>query len=145
MATESANVPTALTTNTFTRTGYTFSSWNIAPNGSGVTYMNGATYSFTASTSLYAQWKPVPSPHAVRLIGRVVAGKVQNVIIVGSAFSGTNKVTSNAVGTRVSLLHVTSTHVTVRVTVRVGSRRGMDMFKITLKDGESCSIRYRTT
>ena len=30
MSTQVANVPTALTANTFTRTGYTFSGWNTA-------------------------------------------------------------------------------------------------------------------
>ena len=32
---QTASVPTALTANTFTRTGYTFSGWNTAANGSG--------------------------------------------------------------------------------------------------------------
>ena len=56
MANQTTNTPTALTTNAFTRTGYTFSGWNTAANGSGTAYANGATYPFTANVTLYAQW-----------------------------------------------------------------------------------------
>ena len=68
MAAETDNVPTALTLNTFTRSGYSFSGWNTAPNGSGTAYADGATYPFTASVTLYAQWtantggNPSPPP-----------------------------------------------------------------------------------
>src|SRR6266581_4067427 len=58
MAAETHNVPTALTANAFTRSGFSFSGWNTAANGSGTAYANGATYPFTASTTLYAQWTP---------------------------------------------------------------------------------------
>ena len=56
MSTQIANVPTALTANTFTRTGYTFSGWNTAASGAGTAYANGATYAFAADITLYAQW-----------------------------------------------------------------------------------------
>jgi len=58
MARETESAPTALTLNTFTRTGYTFTGWNTAANGHGTAYANGATYPFTASVTLYAQWMP---------------------------------------------------------------------------------------
>ena len=45
-----------LNSNTFTRSGYTFTGWNTAANGSGTSYTNGATYTGT-STTLYAQWQ----------------------------------------------------------------------------------------
>ena len=57
MAAELDNTPTALTTNRFTRAGYTFKKWNTAANGSGASYANGATYPFTTSATLYAQWR----------------------------------------------------------------------------------------
>jgi uncharacterized repeat protein (TIGR02543 family) len=50
------NVATALTANSFTKTGYTFAGWNTLANGSGSAYAAGASYQFTASTTLYAQW-----------------------------------------------------------------------------------------
>ena len=56
MATESEIAPVALTTNAFTRAGYTFSGWNTAADGSGTAYADGATYAFGASATLYAQW-----------------------------------------------------------------------------------------
>jgi uncharacterized repeat protein (TIGR02543 family) len=59
MSNQVANAPTALTTNTFTRTNYTFSGWNTLANGTGTAYANGATYSFTADATLYAQWTQV--------------------------------------------------------------------------------------
>ena len=56
MAAESHNAPTALTANAFTRAGYTFAGWNTAADGTGSGYADGATYPFTASVTLYAQW-----------------------------------------------------------------------------------------
>ncbi len=56
MASETASGPTALATDTFTRAGYTFTGWNTAANGGGMAYANGATYPFSASVTLYAQW-----------------------------------------------------------------------------------------
>ena len=47
-----------LTTNTFTRTGWTFTGWNTDPYGDGTPYSNGATVSgITANITLYAQWE----------------------------------------------------------------------------------------
>ena len=57
MALERHDSPSALTTNRFKRSGYTFTSWNTAANGSGTSYANGATYSLSTSITLYAQWK----------------------------------------------------------------------------------------
>jgi uncharacterized repeat protein (TIGR02543 family) len=38
--------------------GYTFVGWNTAPDGSGTEYAAGATYTFSGSQTLYAQWSP---------------------------------------------------------------------------------------
>ncbi len=56
MSNQVANVSTALTANTFSRTGYSFTGWNTAANGSGTAYADGATYAFTSGATLYAQW-----------------------------------------------------------------------------------------
>jgi uncharacterized repeat protein (TIGR02543 family) len=53
---ERENSSTALTSNTFTRTGYTFAGWNTAANGLGTSYADAATYPFSADVTLYAQW-----------------------------------------------------------------------------------------
>ena len=45
--------------NTFTRTGYVFTFWNTAANGSGTSYTSGTTFSISpANVILYAQWTP---------------------------------------------------------------------------------------
>ena len=56
MSNQTASTSTALTTNAFTRTGYTFAGWNTIAGGGGTSYANGASYPFTSSTTLYAQW-----------------------------------------------------------------------------------------
>jgi Listeria-Bacteroides repeat domain (List_Bact_rpt) len=59
LAPESDSTPTALSlfsTGTMTDPGFHFTGWNTAANGSGTAYADGATYPFTASTTLYAQW-----------------------------------------------------------------------------------------
>ena len=56
MTAQTAGVPTNLTSNTLTRTGYTFSGWNTAANGSGTSYADAASFPFTSATTLYAQW-----------------------------------------------------------------------------------------
>jgi uncharacterized repeat protein (TIGR02543 family) len=48
--------PLTLSTTKPTRTGYNFSSWNTAKDGTGTTYASGATYSTNAVATLYAQW-----------------------------------------------------------------------------------------
>ncbi|MGA7834586.1 MAG: InlB B-repeat-containing protein [Acidimicrobiales bacterium] len=60
MAAESHNTATTLTPVHFTRARYTFVGWNTKPNGSGASYAEGATYSFTSSITLFAQWKKIP-------------------------------------------------------------------------------------
>ena len=59
--TETLGVSATLTTNSFTRTGYTFSDWNSEANGSGTSFTNGEVVQFTASATFYAQWTAVPT------------------------------------------------------------------------------------
>lgn len=62
MVPQVSSVPAALTLSTFTRAGYTFAGWNTAANGTGTAYADGATYSFAADITLYAQWTQVVVP-----------------------------------------------------------------------------------
>lgn len=64
MSNQTASTATNLTSNTFTRSGYTFSGWNTTSDGSGTPYADNASYPFTSSTTLYAQWTAV-SGHTV--------------------------------------------------------------------------------
>ena len=46
-----------LNTNSFTRTGYTFSGWNTKDDGTGTAYGDGASISPSSNVTLYAQWQ----------------------------------------------------------------------------------------
>jgi uncharacterized repeat protein (TIGR02543 family) len=43
-------------TGSLVKTGFTFSGWNTAADGSGTNYAAGATYNGGASLLLYAKW-----------------------------------------------------------------------------------------
>jgi uncharacterized repeat protein (TIGR02543 family) len=60
MADQVANSSTALSNNSFTKTGYTFTGWNTQANGTGTAYTNQQVYSFDLDLDLYAQWQPTP-------------------------------------------------------------------------------------
>jgi uncharacterized repeat protein (TIGR02543 family) len=46
-------------TGNLAKTGYTFTGWNTAANGSGTDYAVGATYNMDAAVTLYAKWTPL--------------------------------------------------------------------------------------
>ena len=56
MSSQSESSATSLSAVGFTRDGFTFSGWATAPDGTGTTYSDGASYDFAADTTLYAQW-----------------------------------------------------------------------------------------
>jgi uncharacterized repeat protein (TIGR02543 family) len=58
---QTASAPTALTlfanlSPSFADSGFLFVDWNTAPDGSGTSYANGATFSFGSAQVLYATW-----------------------------------------------------------------------------------------
>ena len=72
--------------NAYTRTGYTFSGWNTAANGSGRAFAANAssTFNFTTSPIFYAQWKPNANTaykvehYKVSSTGKVTLAATQN-------------------------------------------------------------------
>jgi uncharacterized repeat protein (TIGR02543 family) len=58
MESQSSTIPAALSTNTYSRPGFTFGGWNMKADGTGRTLAGGAEYSFDANTTLYAVWTP---------------------------------------------------------------------------------------
>lgn len=58
MADQTASSATALTTNAFTRSGYSFAGWATSATGT-VAYADTASYTFGSSVTLYAVWTPV--------------------------------------------------------------------------------------
>jgi hypothetical protein len=94
MADETYSRPAPLSANAFTRSGYSFSTWNTTANGSGTSYADGAIYPFTADVTLYAQWtedKAAPPPSAPTVTAvSPVAGPVSGgtlITITGTGFS----------------------------------------------------------
>jgi uncharacterized repeat protein (TIGR02543 family) len=110
MSNQVTNVATALTTNTFTRAGYSFSGWNTIAGGTGTAYANGATYAFTVDATLYAQWSALPN-HTVTFDANLGSGSMSNQVTnvatalttntftrAGYSFSGWNTL-ANGTGT----------------------------------------------
>ena len=60
IANQVASAATALTANTFTRSGYNFTGWNTLANGTGTAFADAASFAFTVDQTLYAQWAAVP-------------------------------------------------------------------------------------
>ncbi|MEZ5256618.1 MAG: InlB B-repeat-containing protein, partial [Ilumatobacteraceae bacterium] len=65
MANQTSTSQASLSANAFTRSGYTFSGWNTAADGSGTSYAEGGTYPFSSNTTLFAQWTALPSAEFV--------------------------------------------------------------------------------
>jgi uncharacterized repeat protein (TIGR02543 family) len=60
MANQTASAETALTANSFTRAGYSFTGWNTSADGTGTAFADAASFAFTSDQTLYAQWAAVP-------------------------------------------------------------------------------------
>ena len=59
MADQVAGSATALTPNTFIRSGYLFTGWNTVSGGTGYSYSDNASFPFTVNATLYAQWSVI--------------------------------------------------------------------------------------
>ena len=53
------DVATSLQSNTFTRTGYTFTGWKDVASGAGTSYSNNQQVTLNAPLTLFAQWNPL--------------------------------------------------------------------------------------
>lgn len=83
MTNQVSSVSANLSSNTFTKSGSTFIGWNTAADGTGDFYKNGATYAFTSSITLYAQWSSDSVPVNFNTDGgSFVAGSS---VVIGSA------------------------------------------------------------
>jgi beta-mannanase len=95
MSPETESTATALTANAFTRSGYTFSVWNTAADGSGSGYANNGTYPFTADATLYAQWTLVG---ALPITGSLATPSRGLALVAGPAIDGLTGGSSGAEG-----------------------------------------------
>lgn len=67
MPSQIASTSQALTTNTYTKSGYSFLGWNTKSDGTGTSYANGATFDFSSKSSmLFAQWGVIPPSLSVQ-------------------------------------------------------------------------------
>jgi hypothetical protein len=78
---------------------------------------------------------------AVRVVGFVVPGKTTTITIVGTAFSGRPTVTSHA-GTTAKVTKDTGTSLTVKVTVKAGTKNGTYTFTVKLSNGKTSKVKY---
>ena len=95
MAPEAARVPGDLTLNRFTRAKYQFFKWTTVANGSGSSYANGASYLFTKSITLYAQW------HAIK---KAVVLPAVNAVISLSPFVANSSSLSSSLESQIAIL-----------------------------------------
>ena len=86
----SGSTVTVLDAGNLIRTGYTFSGWNTAADGSGASYVAGNTFNITGNATLYARWTAVEtSTYAVMVSsvagigvsgsGNYAAGQIVNI------------------------------------------------------------------
>jgi len=168
----STNYELSVTGTGFSPTGMTVTSSNTdysvylaAVNGTGTaaTLLVTTTSSATAGTSSNVTFTnpdgssvtfklnggPVPTPTPTktltlkRVVGVAVAGRTRILRIYGTGFYGRPTVRSNQGGTRALVIHDNGKMLTVRVTVRAGSRAGMHVFTVILKNGQRNHINYR--
>ncbi len=83
-----AGTSATLTANTYTKIGYTFAGWNTAADGTGNSYMNGASVTLYGNTTLYAQWAVV-APGAPSVTATTAGNTIATVTVTGVAASGT--------------------------------------------------------
>jgi uncharacterized repeat protein (TIGR02543 family) len=85
----------ALTTNTYTRDGFSFAGWATSAKGSGTRFADGADYDFESDLTLYAQWRANSQPSsggdapATPTTGSTLAatGSAEGALLVLSALS----------------------------------------------------------
>jgi hypothetical protein len=78
---------------------------------------------------------------ATRTNGFVIPGRTSTITIVGTGFIGRPRITSHA-GTTVVVARDTGKLLTVKVTVKAGSRNGTYTFTIKLGNGKTCKVKY---
>ena len=89
MGSQAASTATALRSNTLSRSGFNFSGWNTAADGSGTPYADGASFPFTSSTTLFAQWSGIIVRSAVPYQGPIGLSTPRSSLCVGAEASAT--------------------------------------------------------
>lgn len=83
METQTASAATSLRANAFARPGHVFNGWNTQANGSGTAYADGASFPFSANTTLYAQWilpAPYSGPIPIQIIEKTIPEQTESLV-----------------------------------------------------------------
>jgi hypothetical protein len=83
-----------------------------------------------------------PTPHATRTNGVVHTGRETTVTISGTHFYGQPKITSNAKGTTVKVVKDSGKLLTLHVTTKKTTKKGVHTFIIRFANGEQTSVKY---
>ena len=112
----------------------------VTPSADQTVYAS--SYNYTAGSLVISAVSKVPL-RATRVVGGAWAGRTVSVTILGNGFFGQPRITSNmGRRTTVRVIHDTGKRLTVRVSVRAGTPRGIHVFHITLSNGKSCNVHY---
>jgi hypothetical protein len=103
--------------------------------GSGTFTLNGGPNPNTAT----------PTPKATAAHGVAHLGKTSTVTISGTHFYGQPKVTSNNPGVKVTVNGDSGKTLTLHITSKKTSKKGVHTLTITFKNGESTHVKYNTT
>ncbi len=111
---------------------------------SNVTFTNpdGGSVAFALNGGPAPSVKPPVVLKISKLSGTVVTGGVSIIKITGTGFTGQPTITSNAAGTTAKVTGDTGKVLTVRVTVKAGTKKGVHHFTITFKSGKSLGLNY---
>jgi uncharacterized repeat protein (TIGR02543 family) len=96
MPSETESSATALTPNTFTRAGYTFNGWNTAQNASGEGFADRQQYSFSSSTTLFAEWTIIS--YTITFNSNGGTGTMANEVVTGTSTLSSNLFTRSSYG-----------------------------------------------
>ncbi len=110
MSSQRASAAANLTANTFTRDGYRFTGWNTDALGTGTSYSDSASYPFTASATLFAQWVSDVTVASISQASGSSAGGT-SITITGTNFASGVAVTIGGVPCE-SVTFVSSTSIT---------------------------------
>jgi len=106
-----------------------------------VTFSSDPVFVITSATA-----KVTPPPvaaHAIKVVGVTVGGRTVTVTILGVGFYGRPQIISSTGHATTALVtHDNGTQLSVRVTVKLGTAKGVHTFKITLANGKSFDVRY---
>ncbi|HEY5104636.1 MAG TPA: hypothetical protein VII65_06285, partial [Acidimicrobiales bacterium] len=102
------------------------------------------TGTFTFALTVTAAVTPPPvvvTPKATKVTGEAIPGKTVVVGITGKGFTRGAKITGHA-GTTATVIRTTATHLSVRVKVVSGAKKGTYTFTIKFTSGKKTTVRY---